>query len=256
MTTKSLARWASRTSLFFLVTSLVAHELLELQDGHLLPDQSARALQRSLAAPSSRTLGKRSPSAPASTAPQRCPLLSTLEPSRRAVIAAVTVFAVMRCASCVPSSDGAPVGEGEGAAEGEGAGGGAGEGEGECPLDSCPFGETCTSREGPCQPDPRGPFCAACTGGVGSNECGGRGNFCLAGGDGTESCGVDCSAGQSCPTGFTCADVVIIPPSTPECSAQEICSAGSCIESGSLCVVDADCPLGPPAGDCSEFLER
>jgi hypothetical protein len=122
----------------------------------------------------------------------------------------------------------------------------------------CGFGEICSS-DGTCLKDTRGPYCLGCTGGVDSDDCGQRGNFCLTDTvNGGEYCGIDCGDGEACPFGYTCGDVIIIPPQAPFCDA-EVCireegaATGRCSSpqnAGVVCSVDDDCPIGFPGGDC------
>jgi hypothetical protein len=122
----------------------------------------------------------------------------------------------------------------------------------------CGFGEVCSS-DGACERDTRGPYCLGCAGGVASDDCGQRGNFCLTDTvNGGEFCGIDCGGGEACPFGYTCGDVIIIPPQAPFCAA-EVClkddgaATGRCSSpqnAGVVCSVDADCPIGFPGGDC------
>jgi hypothetical protein len=45
--------------------------------------------------------------------------------------------------------------------------------------------------------------------------------------------------------------VVIVPPAAPFCTLPETCERGACSRNTtSSCVVDEDCPEGPPGGDC------
>lgn len=124
----------------------------------------------------------------------------------------------------------------------------------------CGFGESCNLESGECVFDTRGPYCAGCTGGVASDDCGEPANYCLTDTTdvtGAEFCGVDCSQQQPCPFGYSCNDVIIVPPSAPFCSAPETCvkqegqTEGSCSRETSVtCTVDEDCPEGPPGNDC------
>jgi hypothetical protein len=122
----------------------------------------------------------------------------------------------------------------------------------------CAFGEICNSN-GSCEHDTRGAYCLGCAGGVGSDDCGDAGNFCLTDTvNGGEFCGVDCGNGEACPFGYTCNDVIIIPPQAPFCAA-EVClkeqgaATGHCSSpqnAGVVCSVDEDCPIGFPGGNC------
>jgi hypothetical protein len=122
----------------------------------------------------------------------------------------------------------------------------------------CANGELCNLTTGQCELDTRGPYCLGCAGGVASDDCGDFGNYCLTDSvNGGEFCGVDCYAGEACPQGYGCSDVIIIPPSAPFCTFPEICviadgaGSGVCSRStGTACVQDEDCPEGPPGGDC------
>lgn len=148
------------------------------------------------------------------------------------------------------------------------AGGGLGGRIGQCAADVCTannlcdFGEVCNLETGECVYDDRGPYCAGCTGGVSSDDCGEPANYCLTDtSDPTgqaEFCGVDCSQQQPCPFGYSCNDVIIIPPAAPFCSPPETCvkaapgdATGVCSRSaGTTCEVDEDCPEGPPGSNC------
>lgn len=104
--------------------------------------------------------------------------------------------------------------------------------------EACPPGESCT--DGVCAPDTRGPFCRPC-----SQGCGDELNFCAFDAGGVSFCGVDCSSGQSCPSGFVCQDLII--PVGGACATGADCTSGVCVTSpaGGVCgcAVDADCPL-------------
>lgn len=124
----------------------------------------------------------------------------------------------------------------------------------------CQFGETCDLEEGDCVFDTRGPYCSGCTGGVASTDCGEKANYCLTDSSdptGQSSfCGVDCSKNQPCPFGYSCNDVIIIPPSAPFCSAEACVkqpgqTQGTCSQNSNVtCTTDDDCPVGLPGGDC------
>ena len=126
----------------------------------------------------------------------------------------------------------------------------------------CACGEVCNLEEGECVFDDRGPYCSGCTGGVASDDCGEPANYCLtdtSDPSGSSSfCGVDCSQQQSCPFGFTCNEVIIIPPAAPFCAPPERCikdnpedASGYCSRNTmSSCSVDDDCPEGGPGSDC------
>ncbi len=116
----------------------------------------------------------------------------------------------------------------------------------------CRFGQLCNLSTGTCEDDNRGPYCGGCSGGVNSDDCGTFGNFCLLDTvNGGSYCGVDCAQGQTCPFGYECIDVIILPRSTlPTCALPEACVDGHCARTGAVCGVDEDCPEGPPGSDC------
>ncbi len=114
----------------------------------------------------------------------------------------------------------------------------------------------CNLGRGECELDTRAPYCQACTGGVASDDCGTPGNYCLIdttinSDPPTEFCGADCSNGQGCPASYGCEQVIIVPPSTPQCGV-EICNNNVCSTSGGACANNEDCPIGPPYGDCAQ----
>lgn len=121
---------------------------------------------------------------------------------------------------------------------------------------ACPPGDFCDLTVNQCVEDERGPFCGPCQFFDPSDpQCGDPANYCLIdtgdpSGDG-HFCGVDCSQQQGCPSGFACQDVIIVgPPATPQCGV-EICNNGRCSQTGGTCVMDEDCAIGPPGGDCA-----
>lgn len=117
----------------------------------------------------------------------------------------------------------------------------------------CRFGETCRAEpdagvsRSQCfndfDQDVR-PYCANCTIGAGIPTCGERPNYCLVdtARPGNSFCGVDCSGGEACPRGYSCADVIVVGGGAlPQCSA----SNPSCpINSQLPCATDAECPRG------------
>lgn len=152
--------------------------------------------------------------------------------------------------------------------------------QGPCGDDSyCAYGETCVAEfdGGPksCVVDTRGPFCQSCTIDPGeADSCAGETpNFCLVDTSvtfGAEFCGVDCSKGQECPSGFECDDVLILttatcgstgltcPAVTAYCTTDQDCvnqRGGQCdtLTGKCACIRDADCPGGtcdPVSGEC------
>ena len=117
-----------------------------------------------------------------------------------------------------------------------------------CDDDSfCRFGERCLEGDDgrrACRRDERGPFCEGCQYTPGSfTRCPGAetdANFCLL--DRKVSyrrtyCGVDCSAGQACPWGFSCRDILILTGAFCQDDAE-------CPANGPACASDVDCPAG------------
>lgn len=122
-----------------------------------------------------------------------------------------------------------------------------------CTSDAlCGPGELCNLTFGVCERDTRGPYCAGCSGGVQSDDCGANGNYCLLDTvNGGAYCGVDCWRGQACPNGYQCKDVIILPAATlPTCPLPEACVVGVCARTSGPCVMDEDCPEGPPGSTC------
>jgi hypothetical protein len=107
----------------------------------------------------------------------------------------------------------------------------------------CAFGELCVAGE--CVVDPRG-VCEPCSASCEAPDS------CRIDVTGFSFCAIDCFGGQECPRGFSCQDIVIVPPSAPFCTLPETCESGACSRNtATSCVVDEDCPEGPPGGDCS-----
>ena len=115
--------------------------------------------------------------------------------------------------------------------------------------DYCAFGERCTAAEasGPprCASDydvSRRPYCDQCVAGIaGQTTCGSGPNFCLYSTyTKTQFCGVDCSAGQSCPNGFDCNDVIVVWMRTL-CSDAADCKKPE-NRSSIPCATSLDCP--------------
>lgn len=120
----------------------------------------------------------------------------------------------------------------------------------------CAFGDTCAA-----QPDagfPRAhcfndydtrlrPYCDNCTFGGGTEICGTGPNYCLIDtrNPGNQYCGSDCGAGQTCPRGYACQDVIVV-LSQWECSrANPTCPSNPSLP----CTTDADCRRG---GSCNK----
>ena len=68
----------------------------------------------------------------------------------------------------------------------------------------CGMGEFCNDLTGECYPA-AGPYCRECNG---DEDCGGGANRCVRVGGVGLYCGVDCSAGQECPRGYSCSSVI------------------------------------------------
>jgi hypothetical protein len=153
-------------------------------------------------------------------------------------------------------------------------------------TDLCPYNDDCVGTAdgglSVCELDPRmGVLCQNCVGSVAGGACdvpNSQGaNFCLIDPHGSNLyCGVDCSQGQSCPSGYACQDVVILTqnlcasdsqctPSTLTCSTADggddggngcppdspcvngFCGSYCVINEGNnqgfcTCVTDSDCP--------------
>jgi len=120
----------------------------------------------------------------------------------------------------------------------------------------CPYNESCVqTNSGPslCEVDPRmGVLCQNCSLGAGASgdECGVSGaqgaDFCLIDLHGNNTfCGVDCSTGQSCPSGYECDDVIILTQNP--CSGASQCTPSN-IKCSAGCPSDSQCVKGP-SGD-------
>jgi hypothetical protein len=114
----------------------------------------------------------------------------------------------------------------------------------------CRFGEKCEVRPDAGEEraqcfsdfDPvRRPYCSTCTWGGGTEVCGRGANYCLVDtrNPGNSYCGVDCSAGQTCPRGYGCKDVIVV-QSVWGCSADR----PSCQRTNIACQSDSGCPRG------------
>ncbi len=131
----------------------------------------------------------------------------------------------------------------------------------------CKFGETCgpqadagTSRNR-CYSDfdnDRRPYCARCTSGAGLSTCGTGANYCITDTRTASTyCGADCSAGESCPRGYGCRDIVVV-FSRLECSTTKgclpdptlPCAADSECKRGGKCIKEPGFPNGLCAGVC------
>lgn len=131
----------------------------------------------------------------------------------------------------------------------------------------CRFGETCRAEpdagvtRSQCfndyEPNDR-PYCANCLVGPNIETCGNRPNYCLVDTqNGGSFCGVDCSNGESCPRGYSCADVIVVGGGLlPQCSrSNPACPINQALP----CATDAECPRngvcakqpGQPNGYCA-----
>lgn len=137
-----------------------------------------------------------------------------------------------------------------------------------CARDAfCRFGELCgpLPDAGPlarCYSDyhpERRPYCDQCTYGGGTTLCGAGPNYCLIDTRNRGSyCGADCSAGQACPRGFSCQDVIVV-SGLRQCSRQNPscppnpslpCTEDSQCRRGGTCVKEVGAASGFCAGRC------
>lgn len=140
----------------------------------------------------------------------------------------------------------------------------------------CPYNDSCVGGGdggglSTCQTDPRDTvLCQNCSYSPGTDDTGCSGipgaNFCLldlANPTGaTTYCGVDCSEGQGCPSGYECDDVIVLTSSI--CTSDLSCSptGGTCDaaapDGGSGCPVDTICDsVGTSAsGRCGGFCVK
>lgn len=96
--------------------------------------------------------------------------------------------------------------------------------------------------------DNRRPYCDNCTFGGGVSVCGTGANYCLidTANPGNFYCGTDCSAGQACPRGYACSDVIVV-FQTQACSKA---NPGCPTNTNLPCVEDKDCKRG---GYCAKL---
>ncbi len=131
----------------------------------------------------------------------------------------------------------------------------------------CPYNDLCVGGGdgglSVCQPDPRTDvLCQNCAGSVAGHSCGttnnSGANFCLI--DltfGNLYCGVDCSHGQTCPSGYSCDDVIILTQSP--CGRDQDCApTGSHCDpdAGTGCPLDTRCAGAGATGQCAGFCEK
>ncbi len=127
----------------------------------------------------------------------------------------------------------------------------------------CPYNDVCTGQAdggSVCKPDPRMQvLCKDCALGAGSagQECpipGAQGaDFCLIDlHGGNLFCGVDCSQGQGCPSGFDCDDVIILTQNP--CGSSSGCAPSTIkckdTDGGNGCPTEAQCVDGVCAPLC------
>ncbi len=137
-----------------------------------------------------------------------------------------------------------------------------------CPYDQSCLGSTIDGGRSTCETDPRmNILCQSCTLATPGQlqACGTQGaNFCLVDPEDSTGnltyCGIDCSQGQSCPSGYDCDDVIIL--------TQALCTTNSsCAPTGGPCDItqpDAGCPVdavcavrpGETQGRCSGFCVK
>ena len=144
---------------------------------------------------------------------------------------------------------------------------------GTCAGDSsvCPYNDSCVGVDGglsTCQLDPRSAvICQNCTysPGTAGTGCGTLpgANFCLLDlsdpSGATTYCGVDCSSGQSCPSGYECDDIIIL--TSAVCSSDLDCrpTGGIChpgVDGGSGCPSDTICVSQPGGAHCGGFCVK
>ncbi|MHB8417785.1 MAG: hypothetical protein ACYDCL_06900 [Myxococcales bacterium] len=138
----------------------------------------------------------------------------------------------------------------------------------------CPYNDTCVGGGdgglSTCQLDPRHTvLCQNCAldpghpGGGCSGNIGGA-NFCLldlsqASGT-TTFCGVDCSAGQGCPSGYECDDIIIL--TNAPCASDFDCTPTGALcdatapDGGSGCPADTVCASEPGGAHCGGFCVK
>lgn len=109
--------------------------------------------------------------------------------------------------------------------------------------------------------DRRRPYCDNCSFGGGVSICGSGPNYCLIDtrNPGNFYCGVDCSAGQSCPRGYACSDVIVVftqwacSKANPSCPVNPnlVCTQDSDCKRGGVCIKSGDAGVGACAGKCA-----
>lgn len=133
----------------------------------------------------------------------------------------------------------------------------------------CRFGESCGVEDGgvgqaACFSDYDArlrPYCDNCSFGGGVEVCGVGPNYCLIDTrhPGASFCGADCAAGQSCPRGYSCQDVIVVftqwacTRSNPTCPVDTTlpCATDEECKRGGTCVKQPGMPNGYCAGKCA-----
>lgn len=125
----------------------------------------------------------------------------------------------------------------------------------------CPYGALCSDDR--CAEDNRGPYCRACSQRtvINPDPCDGAKNFCLIDSSApgaSNICGVDCSGGEGCPSGYNCTGVVILSEEPCTANAQCQCRGSDVSFATATCTTAVACDPqlpggGPdPSGSCTE----
>ncbi|MEO1233522.1 MAG: hypothetical protein AAFZ18_31970 [Myxococcota bacterium] len=127
----------------------------------------------------------------------------------------------------------------------------------------CEYGAVCDS-DNICRDDRRGPYCRGCSPrtSMNPNPCDDPRNFCLINsfelGGFTNFCGVDCSLGQPCPSGYGCNNVIVLTDAVCLNTAQCRCDANEISFASAACSVSTPCqptlPGGQPDPDATQCV--
>lgn len=130
--------------------------------------------------------------------------------------------------------------------------------------DFCEYGELCSGNA--CENDGRGPYCRGCTQRTVQNPepCDRPRNFCLnnslENGGFNQICGVDCSLGQPCPSGYQCSGVVILTDDECASNGQCQCPSQDLSLATQTCTVSLACdpklPDGSPDNDTTFCVDE